>query len=244
VVDIGAATYAVIGVLAALLERQSTGEGQHVTGGLFETALFYIGQHMAHAQFTGEAPVSMATVQTGADRRRLAIYDLFTCKDERQVFIGIVSDSQWRRFCSVFGMEDLVDDPRLQSNDGRALEREWLLPRIAQTVAGWESGEVVEILVRADVTVAPVHTPLTVLEDPHVLSEHRTLPSQLGVAAGRLPALPYESNAYEFSVRRHAPAEPGQHTKEVLLELGYSAQEAEALAREGVVRGPGLPGAP
>jgi crotonobetainyl-CoA:carnitine CoA-transferase CaiB-like acyl-CoA transferase len=244
VVDIGAATYAVIGVLAALLERQSTGEGQHVTGGLFETALFYMGQHMAHAQFSGEPPVSMATVQTGADRRRLAIYDLFTCKDERQVFIGIVSDSQWRRFCSVFGMEDLVDDPRLEHNIGRATEREWLLPRIAQAVAGWESREVVEILVRADVTVAPVHTPLTVLEDPHVLSERRTLPSQLGEATGRLPALPYESSAYDFSVRRHAPTEPGQHTKEVLLELGYSAQEAEALARAGVVRGPGLPVAP
>jgi crotonobetainyl-CoA:carnitine CoA-transferase CaiB-like acyl-CoA transferase len=69
VVDIGAATYAVIGVLAALLERQTTGQGQHVTGGLFETALFYIGQHMAHAQLTGEIPHPMASVETGARRR-------------------------------------------------------------------------------------------------------------------------------------------------------------------------------
>jgi crotonobetainyl-CoA:carnitine CoA-transferase CaiB-like acyl-CoA transferase len=100
---------------------------------------------------------------------------------------------------------------------------------------------VVDVLVRADVTVAPVHTPLTVLEDPHVTSEPRTLPAQIGAAAGRLPSLPYESDAYRFSVRRHAPAEPGQHTREVLLDLGYTVEEAEELARTGVVRGPGLP---
>ena len=241
VVDIGAATYAIIGVLAALLERQMTGEGQHITGGLFETALFYVGQHMAHAQLTGQTPAPMATVQTGAERRRAAIYDLFTCKDGRQVFIGVVSDNQWRRFCSVFGMEDLVDDPRLQHNAGRTMEREWLLPRIVQAVAARESQHVVDALVQADVTVAPVHTPLSVLEDPQVASELRTFPSQIGGVTGRLPALPWESDAYGFSVRRHAPDEPGQHTREVLLELGYDVHEAEALARKGVVRGPGLP---
>ena len=240
VVDIGAATYAVIGVLAALLERQTTGEGQHITGGLFETALFYIGQHMAHAQLTGEIPSPMAAGETGARRRVWAIYDLFTCRDGRQVFVGIVSDNQWRRLCTVLGMEDLANDPRLQNNAGRTTEREWLLTRIAQAVAGRESQEVVDALVRADVTVAPVHTPLTVLEDPHVASEHRTLPAQIGEVAGRLPALPYESTAYGFSVRRHAPSAPGQHTREVLLELGYTAGEAEALARKGVVRGLGL----
>lgn len=241
VVDIGAATYAVIGVLAALLERQQSGEGQHVTGGLFETALFYVGQHMASAQFTGEIPHPMSAMETGARRRVWAIYDLFTCSDGRQVFVGIVSDNQWRRLCMVLGLEDLMDDPRLQNNAGRTTARGWLLPRIAQAIAGRESQDVVDILVRADVTVAPVHTPLSVLEDPHAASEHRTLPAQIGAVAGRLPALPYESDAYGFSVRQHAPGEPGQHTREVLLELGYALEEAEALARKAVVRGPGLP---
>jgi crotonobetainyl-CoA:carnitine CoA-transferase CaiB-like acyl-CoA transferase len=243
VVDIGAATYAVIGVLGALLDRQTTGEGQHVTGGLFETALFYVGQHMAHAQFTGAAPPPMPTVQTGAERRRAAVYDLFTCKDGRQVFIGIVSDNQWRRFCAMFGMDDIVDDPRLQHNVDRAAQRDWLMPRIADAVAQRDSGDIVDALVQADVTVAPVHTPLTVLEDRHVTSEHRTLPAQIGPVTGRLPALPYESDTYEFSVRRHAAAEPGEHTREVLLEIGYTAEQASDLALRRVVRGPGLPSA-
>jgi len=240
VVDIGAATYAVIGVLAALLERQTTGQGQHVTGGLFETALFYVGQHMSNAQLTGEAPVPMSA-RAGPKGGRTAVYDLFNCRDGKQVFIGIVSDNQWRRVCSVLGMEDLADDPGLQHNAGRLLQRETLLTRIAHAVAGRASQEVVDLLVRADVTVAPVHTPLSVLEDPHVAAEGRTLPAQIGNVTGRLPPLPYESNAYRFSVRRHAPAEPGQHTSEVLLELGYTAEEVAALARKGVVRGPDLP---
>ena len=116
------------------------------------------------------------------------------------------------------------------------------MTRIAQAVAARASQEVVDALARADVTVAPVHTPLSVLEDPHVAAEGRTLPAQIGNVTGRLPPLPYESNAYRFSVRRHAPAEPGQHTNEVLLELGYTAEELEALVRKAVILGPGLPG--
>jgi crotonobetainyl-CoA:carnitine CoA-transferase CaiB-like acyl-CoA transferase len=64
---------------------------------------------------------------------------------------------------------------------------------------------------------------------------------QLGKVAGRLPPLPYQSSEYTFSVRHEAPAEPGQHTSEVLRELGYTVEESEALARKGIVRGAGLP---
>ncbi len=237
IVDIGAAAFAVIGVLTALLERQSTGEGQHVTGGLFETALFYVGQHMATAQMTGESPEPMS-VDRGPRRR--AIYDLFTCKDGKQVFIGLASDGQWRRLCSVIGMEDLVDDPRLKHNPGRLEHRQMLLERIGQAVAKLDSNEVVELLA-TEVMCAPLNTPLTVLEDPHVMAEGRTLPVQIAKVAGRLPPLPYECRGYEFSVRRSAPEQAGEHTSEVLRELGYADDDIEALARKAVVSGPDLP---
>lgn len=242
VVDIGAATYAIVGVMAALLDREKTGMGQHVTGGLFETALFYVGQHMSNAQLTGEPPVPMLAARSGPKRRGTAVYDLFNCKDGKQVFIGINSDGQWRRICSALDMEDLGQDPSLDHNPGRSEQRDVLMARIGDACAQRDSKDVVDALVRADVTVAPVHTPLSVLDDPHVASEGRTLPVQIGNVAGRLPPLPYESSAYSFSVRRDAPAEPGQHTSEVLLELGYTAEETQSLARKAIVRGPGLPG--
>jgi crotonobetainyl-CoA:carnitine CoA-transferase CaiB-like acyl-CoA transferase len=136
---------------------------------------------------------------------------------------------------------DLAKDPKLNHNPGRAEQRQVLLKRIGEACAQRDSKEVVDMLVRADVTVAPVHTPLSVLDDPHVKSEGRTLPVQIGKVAGHLPPLPYESSAYSFSVRRDAPAEPGAHTSEVLRELGYTVEEAEALAGKAIVRGPGLP---
>lgn len=243
VVDMGAATYAIIGVLAALMERQKTGKGQHVTGGLFETALFFVGQHMSNAQLTGEPPQPMLAARGGPNRRGTAIYDLFDCKDGKQVFIGINSDAQWRRICPALGMEDLAKDPKLDHNPGRSEQRELLMTRIRAACTQRDSNEVVDALVRADVTVAPVHTPLSVLDDAHVASQGRTLPVQIGDVAGRLPPLPYESSAYSFSVRRSAPAEPGEHTREVLLELGYTPADAENFASKTIVRGPGLPGA-
>lgn len=241
VVDIGAATYAVIGVMAALLERQTTGVGQHITGGLFETALFYVGQHMSNAQLSGEEPVPMSTART-AKGGRTAIYDLFKCKGGKQVFIGLLSDPQWVRACSVLGMEDLVNDPKLKYNAGRGEQRDMLLARISAAVADRESKDVVDALVKAGVTVAPVNTPLSVMDDEHVCAEGRTLPAEIGGKSGRLPPLPYESSNYKFEVRHHAPAEPGKHTSEVLLELGYTTEEIAAMARKALVRGPDLAG--
>jgi len=183
----------------------------------------------------------MLAARSSGKRKGTAVYDLFNCKDGKQVFIGINSDGQWRRICSALGMEDLAQDPAFAHNPGRAEGREVLMARIGQVCAERDSKDVVDMLVRADVTVAPVHTPLSVLDDPHVTSEGRTLPVQIGNVAGRLPPLPYESSAYGFSVRYQAPAVPGQHTSEVLLGLGYTVEAMENLARKAVVRGPGLP---
>lgn len=242
VVDIGAGTYAVIGVMAALLERERTGKGQHITGGLFETALFYVGQHMANSQLSGEDPVPMSTARS-AKGGRTAIYDLFKCKGGKQVFIGIMSDPQWLRAAAVLGLDDLAADPSLKLNGGRGAQRDMLMERIGKAVANREAEEVVDELVKAGVTVAPLNTPMTVMEDRHVKAEGRMLPVQIGGKLGRLPPLPYESSAYKFNLRHHSPSETGKHSGEILQELGYSAAEAEALARKGLVRGPGLPGA-
>jgi len=238
VVDIGAATFAIVAVMSALLEREKTGLGQHVTGGLFETALFYVGQHISSTQFTGKPPQPM-TVQRGDVRP--AIYDLFTCRDGRQAFIGIVSDGQWKRVCSVLGLEDLAEDERYKHNPGRLENRTLLVERIGQACAQRDSQEVVNMIVDAGVIGAPLNTPLTVLDDPHVMAEGRTLSLKIGDIDGKLPPLPIETNTYKFGVKHSAPKEAGIHTREVMSELGYDAAQIEAYARSGVVSGPDLP---
>jgi crotonobetainyl-CoA:carnitine CoA-transferase CaiB-like acyl-CoA transferase len=241
VVDMGAATYSVLGVMAALMQREKTGKGQHITGGLFETALFYVGQHMATAQFTGEPSQPMRAQRHSGKRKGTAIYDLFTCKDDKQVFIGIVSDGQWKRICPAFGMEDLLADSAYDHNPGRAERHDILKKRISEVCSRYTRNEIVDMLDRADVCVAPLHSPSSVLEeDPHVNSEGRTLPVQIGDKAGRLPPMPFESDAYRFEVRRSAPKEPGRDTVDILRELGFSDEKMQALASKGVVKGPGL----
>jgi crotonobetainyl-CoA:carnitine CoA-transferase CaiB-like acyl-CoA transferase len=240
VVDMGAATYAVIGVMAALLEREKTGKGQHITSGLFETALFYVGQHMSNAQLTGEDPLPMSTARN-VKGGRTAIYDLFKCKGGKQVFIGIMSDPQWLRACAALGLDDLAADPGLKLNAGRGAQRNMLMERIGKAVANRDADEVVDALVAAGVTVAPLNTPVTVMDDRHVKSDGRMLPVQIGARLGRLPPLPFESSEYQFGMRHHAPAETGKDSSEILRELGYSTEEITALAGKGLVRGPGLP---
>ena len=212
------------------------------TGGLFETALFYVGQHMSNSQLSGEAPVPMSTARS-AKGGRTAIYDLFKCKGGKQVFIGIMSDPQWPRACAALGLDDLAADPALKLNGGRGAQRDMLMARIGKAVADREAEDVVDALVQAGVTVAPLNTPVTVLEDRHVKSEGRMLPAEIGGKAGRLPPLPFESSNYKFELRQHAPADTGRDTGEILRELGYSADEVDELARKGLVRGPGLAGA-
>jgi crotonobetainyl-CoA:carnitine CoA-transferase CaiB-like acyl-CoA transferase len=230
IVDIGAATYAVIGVLGALLERQATGVGQKITGGLFETALFFVGQHMAGVQFSGQPPRPMAE----RDRRSpggWGVYDLFDCADGRQVFIGVTSNAQWQRFCQVLGLADLASNPELADNAGRSRNRPLTLPLIEEAVRQVDSKTLVRLMNENSIPVAPLNTPQSVLEEPHVQAPQRLLHMTANDKAMSLPPLPYESSDYDFSLRHDPPYRPGRDTRVVLAEAGYTAQEIEQLLR-------------
>jgi len=108
VVDIMGGAFGVIGILAALRERERTGRGQRVTSALFESAVFLCGQHMLQHQVTG-APAKPMPMRDPA----WAVYDVFTCRDGAQVFVGVVSNTQWRDFCADFQLDDLLADSEL-----------------------------------------------------------------------------------------------------------------------------------
>jgi len=111
VTDIMGGMFGVIGIMAALRERERTGRGQPVTAALYETTVHMVAQHMMQYAVTG--------VPTGPmpDRPRAwAVYDTFETKDDESVFVGIVSDTQWKIFCEAFGRQDLYDDPSLETN--------------------------------------------------------------------------------------------------------------------------------
>jgi crotonobetainyl-CoA:carnitine CoA-transferase CaiB-like acyl-CoA transferase len=234
IIDIGAATYGVIGILAALHQRNETGRGAMITAGLFETSVFWVGQWMARAVATGQQSRPMSEIGQSL-RMGWGIFHLFATADGEQVFIGVTSNAHWQRFCAAFGLAELSADERLSTNEKRVVAQEWMLPLVRASVSRETSAELQRKLEAASVPYAPVNRPDQLLDDPHLNATGQLLP--VPMADGRiakLPKLPFASSAYDFAVRRPPPA-LGEHTREILAEAGIAAAEIDALLSTKIV---------
>jgi crotonobetainyl-CoA:carnitine CoA-transferase CaiB-like acyl-CoA transferase len=233
-VDVGAAAYGVIAVLAALHQRAQTGRGQKITSGLFETVVFWVGQWLAQHAATGQPSVPMPEIRQGT-RMGWGVYQLFTAADGEQIFIGITSNGHWERFCREFGLDDLLADPRLDDNAKRVAARDWLPARIAEEMRRHASSALAERLERCRVPFAPLRRPDQLLDDAHLNAGGQLLDTPLADGrVGRLPKLPVRSTAFDMGLRRKAPA-LGEHTREVLKERGLEGEEIDRLLSRRVI---------
>ncbi|MGB6535048.1 MAG: CaiB/BaiF CoA-transferase family protein [Xanthobacteraceae bacterium] len=230
VVDIMGGAFAVIAIQAALRERERTGRGQLLKSALFESTAFLMAQHLAGQAITGRAPPPMPA-REGA----WAIYDPFRTADGEQIFVGVTSDSQWRRWCEYFGRADLLQNPAYKTNEDRVRERPALLLVVAAIVARHTRGELAELFDRLDIPFALVAKPGDLFDDPQLNAAGRML--KVDVAAGvsaKLPPLPIEFGDHVLALRGQPPA-IGEHTAEILSGLGLTQSEIEALGRRGVI---------
>lgn len=164
VIDVTGGMFGVIGVLAALEERHRTGKGKLVQASLFETTVYLVGQHMAQLAVTGK-PASPMPARISA----WAIYDVFETKDD-PVFIGVVTDALWEKFCLIFGLDDLWADEALRKNNDRVLQRERILPQIRNLIATFTRAEVIERLDGTGLPFAPIGKPEDMFDDPHLIA--------------------------------------------------------------------------
>jgi len=234
VIDVQGGMFGALGILGALLQRKETGEGQKVIASLFESTVFLVGQHMAQYAVTGEAAAPMP-----ARISAWAIYQVFETKDDDLVFVGIVSDKQWEILCDAFGLNELAADESLATNDGRAAEKDRLLPIIKSVFASYTKAELMAKLDASGLPFAPITRPDELFDDPHLNAGGGLLPFTVtdGARAGhetKLPALPLEMDGHRFGLRLPVPR-AGEHSREILAEAGYSADEIEALLRAGFV---------
>ncbi|MAD17541.1 MAG: formyl-CoA transferase [Alteromonadaceae bacterium] len=230
VIDITGGMFGVIGILAALEERHHTHEGKNVTCSLYETTAFMVGQHMAQQAVTGEAPPPMSV-----RRSAWAVYDIFHCANNEQVFIGVVSDTQWRIFCDAFDLKEFALDQTLALNNGRVAQRERILPVINAVFATLSKTELMAKLEKSGLPFAPINKPSDLFDDPHLNAGGLvdvTLPD--GVKT-KLPALPLEMNSERMPLRHDIPTDKGNSVA-TLKDAGFSDEDIKKLLALGVVR--------
>ncbi|MGL3819561.1 CaiB/BaiF CoA transferase family protein [Sphingopyxis sp. R3-92] len=203
VIDVTGGMFGVIGILAALERRHRTGRGAEVKCSLYETTAFLVGQHMAQQAVTGQAAQPMP-VRLSA----WAIYDVFDTRNaDEQLFVGVVSDSQWVGFCKAFELADLAADTALALNNERVLARDRIVPRIRELFAGMTRDELVAKLDGIGLPFAPIARPDELFDDPHLNAQGGLVDIQIpGGNATRLPALPLEIDGERMDVRRDVPA--------------------------------------
>ena len=230
VIDVTGGMFGVIGILAALERRHRSGRGAHVKCSLFETTAFLVGQHMAQMAVTGKPAEPMPTRISA-----WAIYDIFQTAGDRQVFVAVVSDAQWRAFCAAFGLAEFAADPTLAANNDRVAQRQRILPPIRTLFSGYSRGELLERLETIGVPATKIARPEDLFDDEHLNAGgglvDLTLPDGRPV---RLPALPVELDGERCSVRRDL-GRAGADSRAVLGEIGMTGEEIEALAQAGVI---------
>ena len=231
VIDVTGGMFGVIGILAALERRHRTGRGGTVRSSLYETTAFLVGQHIAQMAVTGKAARPMPERISA-----WAIYDVFdTDTPDQQVFIGVVSDSQWQSFTREFGLDAWAEDETLALNNQRVLRRDELMPQLRAMVRCMSREDLLAKLERARVAFAPIMRPEDLLDDAHLNANGSLVELTLdNGTAVRLPAVPVEIDGRLPGVRQDlAPA--GKDSAAVLKALGYSDEAITRMVEAGAV---------
>jgi crotonobetainyl-CoA:carnitine CoA-transferase CaiB-like acyl-CoA transferase len=246
--DIMGGLFGVIAILAALCERDRTGRGGLVQSGLFETNMVLVAQHMARAAIEGREPPPFGDPTM---RKPWPLYDVFDTADEgAQVFVGVVTETQWRGFCQAFGLDDLLADPALAGGMRQlAAGRPCILPRVAAVFRTLPKAELMARCEALGLPFAPIARPGELFDDPHLRASGGLLPVDLAGAEaapggaparpeGGLPALPLSLPAGRPGLRRQPPR-AGEHGAEIAREAGLSEAEVAALVADGTLAASG-----
>ena len=229
VIDVTGGMFGVIAVLAAVEERHRTGKGQKVQSSLFETTVYLVGQHMAQMAVTGRAADPMP-----ARISAWAIYDVFETKDQ-PVFIGVVTDALWQKFCELFGLDELWADTSLRKNNDRVLARDRLIPHVRALIGGFTRDQVIAKLDGTGLPFAPIGRPEDLFDDPHLGASGGLEAVTLDDGrATMLPGLPIEMDGARTGGADSLP-KPGRDTAAILSDLGYSDAELATLRAGGAV---------
>jgi len=228
--DVMGGMFGAIAILAALHQRSATGRGQYVQSALFENNAFLMAQHMLEGLATGK-PVSPMPDRV----RAWALYDNFKTSDGELVFVGVVTDTQWKIFCNAFGLQHLLSDPELKTNPQRVEARPRIIPIVTAIFGKMTKQQLMDKCEELGLPFAPIARPEDLFDDPHLNASGGLTPVTLpNGTRTKVPNLPIEMDGARLGTRLDIP-KVGEHTRDVLSGLGYAVAAIERMAADKVI---------
>ena len=222
--DIMGGLFGALSVLGALLERGKTGEGRSLRVGLFENCLLLVAQHMVQFDVEGREAPPMPEREFS-----WPVYDIFTTRDERQIFVGAVTEGQWSTLCRAIGLERLLNDPDLQTKMAQIEARDRTLPLFACAIAEFDYDALETAFETGGIPFSPINRPAEMYDDPHVMRPGGLHHSAFSNGETfRAPGLPVEVDGTIPAPSSLDIAAIGADTEAVLSELGLSSEDIAA----------------
>jgi crotonobetainyl-CoA:carnitine CoA-transferase CaiB-like acyl-CoA transferase len=222
-------SHAFSGILASLIERQKTGKGSTVRVSLLETAIGLLGYNLQTYWERGVQPP-----KCGSSHESLCPYQAFEASDG-PIMIGVANDNLWRKFCAVAGLEAIVDDPKFRTNADRVTNRAETLAHVQTALAGHPVAYWDEVLAKIGVPCSPINSLAQLLDHPHTTSTGMIVDYEHPVAGptkGIGQPILFNDDARSAGL---PPPTHGQHTDDVLSEMGLSRARIDELRRSKII---------
>jgi CoA:oxalate CoA-transferase len=226
--DSVAGIYAAFGILVALMARQKTGKGQEVQTSLVDAMISIL-------SFAADPYLGSDTLpeRHGNDHPVSSPYGTFKSLDG-YINIAPSGDPMWERLARALGIQELIKDPRLQTNDDRRRHRQSLNETINEIIGKRTTAEWIEYLNKEGVPCGPINNLAQTFEDPQV--RHQEMLLEIEQPAGKVKILGFPVKMSQTPAKLHRPSpQLGQHTEEILSNLGFSIEKIKALKDKGVV---------
>ena len=233
--DMMGGIFGAMGAMAALRQRDLTGQGQEIQSALFENNVLLVGQHMMQYAVTGKPAKPMPSRISA-----WGIYDVFEVAQAEKIFLAVVSDTQWKIFCDIFNWPDLFQNTSYATNNQRVQSRETLIPLIKARLKSYSAQRISQLFADHGLPYAAITRPEQLFDDPH-LSATGGLAKIIisdGLKAGQevtTPLLPITMDGKRLPIRFNPP-KTGEHSNTILAELGYSFEEIQELLAKQTIR--------
>ena len=233
--DMMGGIFGAMGAMAALRQRDLTGQGQEIQSALFENNVLLVGQHMMQYAVTGKPAKPMPSRISA-----WGIYDVFEVAQAEKIFLAVVSDTQWKIFCDIFNWPDLFKNTRYATNNQRVQSRQTLIPLIKDRLQSYSAQRISQLFADHGLPYAAITRPEQLFDDPH-LSATGGLAKIIisdGPKAGQevtTPLLPITMDGKRLPIRFNPP-KTGEHSNTILAELGYSFEEIQELLAKQTIR--------